>query len=164
MSQDRRFFDVFSLILGVLVGIAVVIFVLSSIMGGDAQEQILRQDPQVVEATLDRIKPIARVAIAGEAEIVDPVIPAQLVETRLTGPQVYNTACQACHASGVGGAPVFGDSVVWKPRLAQGRDLLAQHVLEGYQGEVGYMPPKGGRIDLSDQEILGALDFMLADL
>jgi cytochrome c5 len=155
----------FSLILGVLVGIAVVIFVLSSVMGRDAQEQILRQDPQVVEATLDRIKPIARVAIAGEAEeIFDPVVPPQLVETLLTGPQVYNTACQACHASGVGGAPMLGDSAAWMPRVAQGKDVLSQHVLEGYQGEVGYMPPKGGRIDLSDQEVLDALEFMLADL
>ncbi len=165
MSQDRRFFDVFSLILGVLVGIAVIIVVLSTVMGTDAQDQIRRQDPQVVEATVERIKPIARVAIAGQAEeIVDPVVPPQLVETLLTGPQVYNTACQACHASGVGGAPVLGDKAAWVPRVAQGQDILARHVLEGYQGDAGYMPPKGGRIDLSDQEILDALAFMLTDL
>ncbi len=165
MSQDRRFFDVFSLILGVLVGIAVIIVVLSTVMGTDAQDQIRRQDPQVVEATVERIKPIARVAIAGQAEeIVDPVVPPQLVETLLTGPQVYNTACQACHASGVGGAPVLGDKAAWVSRVAQGQDILARHVLEGYQGDAGYMPPKGGRIDLSDQEVLDALAFMLTDL
>ena len=120
LSQDRHFVDVFSLIIGVLVG-------------------------------------IARVAIAGQTDtIIDPVVPTQLVETLLTGPQVYNAAC---HASGVAAPPVFGDSAAWKSRLAQG-----QHVLEGYQGEAGYMPPKGGSIDLSDQEVLDALDFMLADL
>lgn len=134
-------------------------------MGGDAQQQILNQDPRVIEATENRIKPVARVAIAGQAEvIIDPVVPPQLVETVLSGPQVYNSACQACHASGVGGAPVFGEAAIWKPRIAQGMATLKDHVLNGYQGEAGYMPPKGGRVDLSDGEILDALDFMLAEL
>jgi cytochrome c5 len=34
-------------------------------------------------------------------------------------------------------------------------------VINGYQGDAGYMPPKGGRIDLSDEEIISAMDYML---
>jgi len=165
LSEDSRFFDIFSVILGALVAVAVVIAVLSAVMGGDTQEQILKQDPRVIEATLDRIKPIARVAVAGEAEVAEAAVVApQLVETVLTGPQVYNAACQACHASGVGGAPVFGDAPEWQSRVAQGMDILTDRVINGYQGEAGYMPPKGGRVDLSDAEILDALDFMLAEI
>jgi cytochrome c5 len=84
------------------------------------------------------------------------------VTAPLTGPQVYNEICQLCHAApGVGGAPVFGDAAAWAPRLEQSADVLQDHVINGYTGQAGFMPPKGGRLDLSDGEILGALDYML---
>jgi cytochrome c len=35
------------------------------------------------------------------------------------------------------------------------------HALEGFQGTAGYMPPKGGRVDLSDDEIRAAVDYLL---
>ena len=46
-------------------------------------------------------------------------------------------------------------------RIAQGRDTLNTHAIEGFQGEAGYMPPKGGRTDLSDEEIIAAVDYLL---
>ena len=33
---------------------------------------------------------------------------------------------------------------------------------EGFQGKAGYMPPKGGRTDLSDQSVLNGVDYMVA--
>ncbi len=54
-----------------------------------------------------------------------------------------------------------GMRTLWAPRIAQGREIIDAHVLEGYQGADGYMPPKGGRIDLSDEEIIAAVDYML---
>jgi cytochrome c5 len=50
---------------------------------------------------------------------------------------------------------------VWTPRLSQPAELIQEHVINGYQGEAGYMPPKGGRLDLTDDEIIQAIDFML---
>ena len=38
---------------------------------------------------------------------------------------------------------------------------MKQHAIQGYTGSVGYMPPKGGRMDLSDDEIAGAVDYMV---
>jgi cytochrome c5 len=35
------------------------------------------------------------------------------------------------------------------------------HALQGFQGEKGFMPQKGGRPDLSDAEIMGAVDYMV---
>jgi len=34
-------------------------------------------------------------------------------------------------------------------------------VLEGFQGKVGYMPPKGGFAHLSDDDVKAALDYMV---
>ena len=82
----------------------------------------------------------------------------------MTGPQVYNAACSACHGAGIGGAPVLGDPAQWVERLAQGEDMLKQHALQGFSGSTGFMPPKGGRVDLSDAEVTDAVEFMLSKL
>jgi cytochrome c len=39
--------------------------------------------------------------------------------------------------------------------------VLRDHALNGFTGDTGFMPPKGGRIDLSDEEILAAVEYML---
>jgi cytochrome c5 len=98
-------------------------------------------------------------APAAAAAAAEPA--AAPVAAKLTGEQVYNAACLACHGAGVGGAPKFGDAGAWGPRVAQGKATLTQHALQGYQGKAGYMPPKGGRVDLSDDEIIAAVDFMV---
>ena len=84
----------------------------------------------------------------------------QPVETVMSGPQVYNSACLVCHGSGVGGAPMVSDPGAWEARIAQGRDTLYLRAIEGYTGQSGYMPPKGARMDLSDDEVRAAVDYM----
>ena len=71
-------------------------------------------------------------------------------------------ACVACHGAGVAGAPKYGDKAAWGPRLAKGADTLHEHAIEGFQGQAGFMPPKGGRVDLSDKSIMNAVDYMMA--
>ena len=51
----------------------------------------------------------------------------------------------------------------WSARIAQGVDTLNEHAIDGYQGEVGYMPAKGGRADLSDEEVADAVAYMVAE-
>jgi cytochrome c5 len=81
----------------------------------------------------------------------------------LTGPQVYNAVCIACHSPpGVGGAPPLGDSDAWAARIAQGMDTLIDHALNGFTGSTGVMPKKGERADLSDEEIIAAVEYMVA--
>ena len=63
-----------------------------------------------------------------------------------------------CHEAGVAGAPKLGDKAAWEPRLAQGWDTLMEHALKGFKG----MPPKGGRMDASDQEIMSAVGYMVS--
>jgi cytochrome c5 len=108
----------------------------------------------------------------GQVALADPEEPAakqaapisttEEVAEPLTGPQVYTEICIACHSPpGVGGAPPLGDSDAWAARIAQGMETLIDHALNGYSGSAGIMPRKGGRIDLSDEEIIGAVEYMV---
>jgi len=118
----------------------------------------------------ERIRPFGRVKLPGEEHApdelrVDEVPMAEPHATTLSGPQVFNEACIACHGSGIAGAPTLTDSAGWEARIAQGMDTLYLHALEGYTGAAGgYMPPKGARLDLSDEEVTGAVDYMLSQL
>lgn len=77
------------------------------------------------------------------------------------GEAVYNQACMACHAQGVAGAPKFGDAEAWAPRIEKGEETLYKHSIEGFTGETGTMPPKGGFTNLSDEEVKAAVDYMV---
>lgn len=79
----------------------------------------------------------------------------------MTGKQVYESICFACHAEGIAGAPKLGDKAAWEPRIAQGMDTLVSHAINGFQGNTGVMPPKGGRMDLSDADIRAAVSYMV---
>jgi cytochrome c5 len=46
-------------------------------------------------------------------------------------------------------------------RIAQGAEVLYEHAIVGYQGETGFMPPKGGFAHLSDDDIKLAVDYMV---
>ncbi len=80
----------------------------------------------------------------------------------MSGEQVYSSTCIACHGAGVAGAPKFGDKAAWSARIGQGAAVLHQHALAGFQGKAGVMPPKGGRVDLPDQSIVSAVDYMVS--
>jgi cytochrome c5 len=105
----------------------------------------------------------------GEVALADPEeaasSPPKAAAVPLTGSQVYNAVCIACHAPpGVGGAPALGDSVAWTPRIAQGMDTLIDHALHGFTGSTGVMPRKGERVDLSDEEVIGAVEYMVSQV
>ncbi|HUQ51395.1 MAG TPA: c-type cytochrome [Gammaproteobacteria bacterium] len=165
-QHDQQFFDSFMLVIGILMGVAVGLFFLVRAISIDTQGRYITEDPTVQEAIEERIKPVGRVLLLGDAELAAAAAAAVKaptpVSTPLTGPQVYNAACIVCHQPGVAtGAPTIGDTAAWAPRIAQGIDTLYMHALMGYQGEKGYMPPKGGRVDLSDDEIKGAVDYLV---
>ena len=168
MSRDQKFFDMYSLVIGVLVVAAIGIYILAAKLSESTQQVYTRETAEYQAAVLERIAPVGEVYLPGEeqqadAPVVETAAEPEPVATAMTGPQVYNTACLACHASGVGGAPVVGDAAQWTDRIAQGVDVLKQHALEGFSGAAGYMPPKGGRIDLSDEEVSSAVDYMIGE-
>ena len=165
-QHDQQFFDTFMLVIGILAGVAVGLFFLVRAISIDTQGRYIIDDPTVQAAIDERIKPVGRVLLMGDAELAAAAAAAvaapKPVATVMTGPQVYNAACIVCHQPGATtGAPTVGDAAAWAPRIAQGKDTLYMHALQGYQGEKGFMPPKGGRVDLSDDEIKAAVDYLV---
>ena len=68
------------------------------------------------------------------APTVETAVEPEPVATMMTGPQVYNAACNVCHGNGVGGAPIVGDVAAWAPRIAKGMDVLNDHAINGFRG------------------------------
>jgi cytochrome c5 len=124
-------------------------------------QQVLGADSQAVAQVLQtqsRIAPAGVVRVAAAAATV-PVaaVPSEPPAPR-SGEAVYAAACAACHATGAAGAPKIGDSAVWAPRLAQGKAQLETHALQGFKA----MPPKGGCVQCSDEEVRAAVAYMIA--
>ncbi len=75
-----------------------------------------------------------------------------------SGEEIVNTVCATCHDAGVAGAPKTGQAGDWATRLEQGDDVLVEHAIAG----VNAMPPKGGDMSLTDEEVRRAVVYMLA--
>ena len=81
----------------------------------------------------------------------------------LDGSVIFNNLCGSCHSSGVGGAPTLSRAD-WTSRIAQGVETLHTHAIEGFTGNSGIMPPKGGNPALTDEQVVAAVDWMLDNL
>jgi cytochrome c5 len=162
VAHDKKFFDTFMLVLGILVGIAVILYILARVVGTGTQVAEVQASDEMRRAINDRIKPVARVAVSGQDNsALEPPKQAAGPAADLGGKEVFDRSCQACHGTGVAGAPKIGDAAAWGPRIAKGADTLHKHAIEGFQGPAGFMPPKGGATDLSDKSIMNAVDYMV---
>ena len=169
MNRDQKFYDLYSLVIGVLAIIALLIYVGVTKLSDMTQGLYTADSEEYQAAVADRIRPFGQVYLPGEETSAgEPVVPEaeqpDPVETMMSGPQVYNDACLVCHGAGVGGAPILGDAGSWVARLDQGNDTLYLHAIEGYTGEAGFMPAKGARMDLSDDEVRAAVDYMIGEV
>jgi len=168
LDRDQKFFDMYSLVIGVLVIAALGIFVLAMKISDRTQEVFKREGAEYQATIASRIRPFGEVYMPGEeaaaaAPSAKTVAEPAPVAAAMSGPQVYNSACLACHGAGIGGAPVVGDAEAWAARIAQGMDVLKSHAINGFQGSAGYMPAKGGRVDLSDEEVASAVEYMASE-
>lgn len=113
------------------------------------------------EAIAERTKPVGSVYTAAELEGIVGSAPASTDSGEpaapRTGEAVYTASCSACHGTGVAGAPIKGNAEQWASRVAQGRDTLIKHALEGFNA----MPARGACGNCSDEEITNAVDYML---
>lgn len=165
-NQDSRFFNNFSMVIGGLIVVALVIFALAHKVAKDTQLAQVYEDPTYVASVEARTKPFARVAVAGaDNSALKIEAPAQATAAVLAvpkdGPALYEAVCKTCHGTGIAGAPKFGDHAAWAARIAQGKPTLYDHALHGFQGKAGVMPAKGGRSDLSDDLIKSGVDYLV---
>ncbi|MDX2426684.1 MAG: c-type cytochrome [Cycloclasticus sp.] len=85
----------------------------------------------------------------------------ELSKKAILGKTTYSTSCVVCHGSGVAGAPKTGDIAIWGKRMEQGQEKLVQHAINGFSGNTGIMPPKGGNLSLTDEQVTNAVHYML---
>ncbi len=168
-KQDTHFFNMFSIVIGILVAVAIALFALSRVVAGRPQEQQVLVEAQYLKEVEERLAPPARVAVAGQDNAALAIkAPEGAAGTALpmptNGAEVYEQVCKTCHGPGLAGAPKAGDTAAWGPRVAKGKAILYQHSIEGFTGSTGVMPPKGARTDLSDELVEQAVDHMLEQL
>jgi cytochrome c5 len=75
----------------------------------------------------------------------------------IDGSQVYNSLCMTCHDAGVAGAPIKGSEQLAQRASEKGLDTLVTNAING----INVMPPKGGNLSLTDEQIRAAVEFML---
>lgn len=162
--NDSQFTTTLMIIIGVLVGSTVGILALANVLISDAD---FSEDTVIQGNIEERIKPVGSVNTGDEETMVTADEsssdaagsgkPEQVADASLSAEQVYTQACSACHATGVLNAPKFGDKASWEQRAAKGIDQLYANAING----IGTMPPKGGRSDISDDDIKKAVDYMM---
>jgi cytochrome c5 len=167
-KQDTHFFNVFSLVIGLLVAIAIGLFALARIVASHTQDRQVLSEADYAKNVAVRIAPPSQEAIAGHdnsalaiktpgptgAGSAEAAIPKN-------GTELFEQTCSACHGQGIGGAPRAGDKAAWGPRIAKGKAVLYQHAIQGFTGSAGVMPPKGGRADAPDDLVKQAVDHMV---
>ena len=130
----------------------------------DTAEDIPQDTPQVQKLIalypqlVARIQPYGRVCFEGEECDVTVTATGPSADGKpRDGEAVYNAVCHTCHATGLLGSPALGDAGAWGPRIAQGKDTLYDHAING----LNQMPAKGGA-DIPDEEVQNAVDYMVA--
>jgi len=71
--------------------------------------------------------------------------------------KMYDASCSLCHKTDAMGAPAVGDHDAWATVIEQGMDAVNKHAIEGFGG----MPPKGGAMDLTDEQVIDIVKFMV---
>lgn len=166
MKREHKFISRYWVVIGILaIGVLAVAIKMSNL----THDPDISNSKEYQASVEDRIRPFGQVYMPGEeVDTGKPLVVlaahSEPVATTMSGPQVYNEACIVCHATGIGGAPTIGDEVAWQPRVAKGNDTLYLNAIEGYIGSTGSMPQKGGRLDLSDDEVRRAVDYMVSEL
>lgn len=133
----------------------------------------VESNPAGEAATVERIRPAGAVfagssgaaAQAAAAAAAATAAAGQVAyEGTLDGSVIYGNLCSGCHGSGVGGAPKLEKSF-WAARLAEGKDTLHSHAINGYTGpDGGVMPARGGNPALSDEQVIATVDWMISQL
>ncbi|KAA3650936.1 MAG: cytochrome c5 family protein [Proteobacteria bacterium] len=162
-NQDSAFFRNFALFSAGLAALTILLILIGRYVHHQA---VPDQSGQVDRSTVQKtIQPVAVVNTDPNAMSATPA--AAVSEApfggSLDGQEIYDNVCMACHTTGAGGAPKLVHAE-WDARVKQGIDTLYKHAIEGYTGNNGLMPAKGGRADLTDEQVKASVDYMIDHL
>ena len=140
-------------------------FLVLLLFAGGCSEQESTAPEAVPSAAVEPTEPAAAVAApdtgaaaTAEATTEEAAAEATAAAASVDGEAIYKQSCMACHAAGVAGAPKPGDSEAWSPRIAKGTGALVQSVTNGLNA----MPPKGGCMSCSEDELRGAVEYLVS--
>lgn len=158
-QTDQVFIKNFSIVLALLILFAVVIIFIARHSGYIEPESV----PSKALGINERLKPVSDVYTgeAGAAAMQAATAsaneaPKAAFDGSLDGEMIYTAVCAACHTTAVLGAPKPG-SPEMALRAEAGMDVLFDHAVNGLNA----MPARGGRPDLSDDQIHAVLEFMV---
>ncbi|MEM7144430.1 MAG: c-type cytochrome [Verrucomicrobiota bacterium] len=80
----------------------------------------------------------------------------------LRGREIYLETCKTCHNNGLDMAPRITSSSAWGKRLVKGPEVLTRNAYEGFHGEWGEMPAKGGEDSYTREDIGAAVAYITA--
>ena len=159
-EADKAFLKNVSIVLVGLIAFTFVIVFLARDFGFQDEEG---SNPSRDTIAAERIKPVAGAytgedgaAAIQEAEVEKTPEKAVAFDGSLDGEMIYASVCAACHATGVANAPKPG-SPEMAERAGKGADALLKTAIDGLNA----MPARGGRTDLSDEQMKAVVDFML---
>lgn len=169
-NYDLDFLKRFSMVLGFLAVVTFGLILLASYLNGLIPTEV---SPQAQAAEKARIAPEGAVyagatGAASQAAATAAAASAAASQVAyggtLDGSTIYGNLCTGCHNTGAGNAPTL-DKAHWAARLAQGKDVLHKHAIDGYTGpDGGVMPAKGGNPALTDEQVIATVDWMLSQL
>ena len=153
--EDKAVMSTFIGVLAGLVVIAVLFYAVANLVTSELVDE--DHDGRMQAKIEENIRPVGQVNV-GSVPASAPAAAGAAAAAPRSGDEVYNSACAACHASGVAGAPKLGDQGAWGVRASKGVDALLSSVVNGLNA----MPPKGGCATCSDAELKGAIEHMLS--
>lgn len=162
-EQDKIFFRNFSLALGVIAVMMVVFFVVAQFAASDDEAEAKMRSTKVAEVT----KPVGQVTAVGEEmEVAVEEVATEETPTGDVGKTVYDGLCVNCHGIPAMAAmiPQTGDAAAWAARVEQGNEVLYDHAINGFVGEMGMMPARGSNPKLTDDEVKAAVDYMVGQV
>jgi len=80
------------------------------------------------------------------------------------GKTLYESNCASCHDSGSSGAPKLGNKEAWSGRMAEGKNIMIKKAIEGIDGKIGMMPPRGGNTSLTDEDVKTVILYMTSKI
>lgn len=172
-KQDTHFVNMFSLVIGALVAVAIVFFVVARAIGGHMESAQMMGEPGYYKGVEARVAPVEQEAVAGQNNAALAIKPLAGATAQAgggssgsamptSGKALFDQTCSACHGAGVAGAPKAGDKAAWAPHIAKGLPTLYDHALHGFTGTSGTMPAKGGRTEVPDAMVEQAVNYMVS--
>ena len=169
-NYDLEFLKRFSMVIALLAAITLGLIIFAAFLQRAIPPEV---SPTAAKRTEQRIAPAGAVYAGATGAAAQAAAHAAALAKAAgqvayggttDGKVIYDNLCGACHTNGVGMAPTL-DHAHWDKRLAQGKELLYKHAIEGYTGpDGGIMPPKGGNPALTEEQIHATVDWMLSSL